>query len=133
MSTPLTDEQLAAIKARADRVSVMPDHPGSYFTFKDSAEDVPALTAEVERLKAHWAEWEWAEMLTHQSCGHGKHADWWVDSEHNHLCPWCEIERLKAERERIREYSEHIRKSGNGAYAKAGRTLLEMFDGEATP
>lgn len=33
----------------------------------------------------------WAETLTNQSCAAGKHADWWVDSEYNHACPWCEL------------------------------------------
>ena len=39
----------------------------------------------------------WAEMLTHQECAAKKHPDWFIDSEHNILCPWCEIDRLKAD------------------------------------
>lgn len=50
--------------------------------------------AEVQKLRA---DLEPYEMLTAQQCQNGKHADWAVDSEHNHLCPWCRIAELKAE------------------------------------
>lgn len=49
LSTPLTGESLAEVRARAARAACAPDHPGSYFSMKDSAEDVPALLAEVRR------------------------------------------------------------------------------------
>lgn len=55
-----------------------------------------ALTPHVEAMlsKAR-AEFQWAEMLTHQSCPAGKHPDWFIDSEHNLLCPWCEIDKIR--------------------------------------
>lgn len=28
----------------------------------------------------------------------------------------------------VREYAQHIHRSGNGSYSKAGRTILEMLD-----
>jgi hypothetical protein len=34
--------------------------------------------------------------LTPQTCPAGLHADWAVDSEHDHACPWCEIDALRA-------------------------------------
>jgi hypothetical protein len=55
--------------------------------------DVPALLAEVHRLRAELAEYE---VLNPQQCPAGKHADWLVDSEHTHACPWCEIDRQRA-------------------------------------
>jgi hypothetical protein len=55
--------------------------------------DVPALLAEVRRLRAELGEYE---VLNPQRCPAGKHADWLVDSEYAHACPWCEIERLRA-------------------------------------
>jgi hypothetical protein len=47
--------------------------------------------------EAELAELRWAEMLTGQECENGKHADWFVDSEHNHLCPWCRIQKAEAQ------------------------------------
>jgi hypothetical protein len=55
-------------------------------------EDVPALLAEIRRLRAELAEYE---PLNPQQCPAGKHADWLVDSEYAHACPWCQIEALK--------------------------------------
>lgn len=34
------------------------------------------------------------EMLAPQQCPAGLHADWLVDSEYTHACPWCQIEKL---------------------------------------
>ncbi|MEH0552538.1 hypothetical protein [Streptomyces sp. B21-101] len=55
--------------------------------------DVPALLAEIRRLRAELAEYE---VLNPQQCPKGVHADWLVDSEYAHVCPWCENERLRA-------------------------------------
>jgi len=52
-------------------------------------EDVPVLLAEVRRQRADLAAYE---MLAPQQCPAGKHADWLVDSEYAHACPWCQIE-----------------------------------------
>ncbi|MFI8535406.1 hypothetical protein ACIGMX_34815 [Streptomyces aquilus] len=40
------------------------------------------------------------EPLNAQQCPKGLHADWLVDSEHTHACPWCRIAELEAERKR---------------------------------
>lgn len=53
--------------------------------------DAGALQAENERLKA---ELEPYEVLNPQQCSKGAHADWLVDSEHSHACPWCRIAEL---------------------------------------
>jgi hypothetical protein len=37
------------------------------------------------------------DCFTIQHCDAGEHADWAVDSENTHACPWCEVERLTAE------------------------------------
>lgn len=42
------------------------------------------------------AELEPYERLNPQQCPAGKHADWLVDSEYAHACPWCRIEQLAA-------------------------------------
>lgn len=35
--------------------------------------------------------------MTPQTCPAGLHADWAVDSEHDHACPWCRIAELENE------------------------------------
>lgn len=58
------------------------------------ADDLDAARrADTDRI----AELEPYEMLTPQQCPAGKHADWLVDSEYAHACPWCQIEELRAE------------------------------------
>lgn len=57
-------------------------------------DDAGPLVAEVRRLRAELAPYE---MLAPQQCQAGKHADWLVDSEYAHACPWCQIEELRAE------------------------------------
>ncbi|MFF4479488.1 hypothetical protein ACFY1A_21055 [Streptomyces sp. NPDC001520] len=37
------------------------------------------------------------EAMTPQKCPKGVHADWAVDSEETHTCPWCERDELLAE------------------------------------
>lgn len=49
----MTPERLAEIRERAKRCEVVPDHPGSMFSWQDSAKDVPALLAELEKVRAH--------------------------------------------------------------------------------
>lgn len=61
---------------------------------------VPLVEARVEARGAAFA---WAEMLTGQSCTDPEHPDWYVDSEHNHRCPWCAIQGAEAEAAELRE------------------------------
>jgi Lon protease-like protein len=51
VAEPLSDERLAEIRQRAERCQFVPDHPGSMFTWQDSAKDVPTMLAEVARLR----------------------------------------------------------------------------------
>lgn len=37
------------------------------------------------------------EVLNPQQCPKGLHADWLIDSEYTHTCPWCRIAELEAE------------------------------------
>lgn len=57
------------------------------------AEQGARANQELKRLRAELAEYE---VMNPQQCPAGKHADWLVDSEHTHACPWCEIEKLRA-------------------------------------
>lgn len=69
---------------------------------------------ELEQLRAELAEYE---PLNPQQCPTGLHADWLVDSEHTHACPWCRIAELEAElaaakdrhKENLRHADEHLR------------------------
>lgn len=75
------DEDWAQVQADAAYIAAMPP------------EVATALVAEVRRLRAELTEYE---VLNPQQCPAGTHADWLVDSEHAHACPWCENERLRA-------------------------------------
>ena len=83
---PLTDQQLDELQQLIDRttpVGAVTASPGL----------LGMLVAEVRRLRSEHAPYE---MLAPQQCAAGKHADWLVDSEYAHACPWCEIEKLRA-------------------------------------
>lgn len=60
----MSAERLAEIRERAERCKFVPDHPGSMFTWQDSAQDVPDLLAEVERLRAELARWDGHDAVT---------------------------------------------------------------------
>lgn len=49
------------------------------------------------------------DEMTAQQCPAGVHADWAVNSEHAHACPWCELDRLRAELEQAR--AAHFREA----------------------
>lgn len=83
----LTPERLAEAKSLLRTESSISFHSAR------AKESMLLLVAEVESLQA---ELEPYEMLTGQECENGIHADWAVDSEHNHLCPWCRIAELEA-------------------------------------
>ena len=53
-------------------------------------------TNELAALRARVAELENYERLSPQQCPKGLHADWLVDSEYAHDCPWCRIDDLGA-------------------------------------
>ena len=53
-----------------------------------------SMAREIEQLKKELSEYE---VLSPQQCPKGVHADWLVDSEYAHACPWCQIEELRAQ------------------------------------
>lgn len=57
--------------------------------------DLDAARTELDKEREHRREFEFAEMLTHQECPKKKHPDWFMDTEYNHLCPWCEVEEAR--------------------------------------
>ncbi|MFD8404626.1 hypothetical protein ACFV1G_08080 [Streptomyces anulatus] len=54
-----------------------------------SPESAAELVALREELSAY-------EVMNPQQCPAGKHADWLVDSEYTHACPWCRVAELEA-------------------------------------
>lgn len=60
-----------------------------------------------DALDARIVELAWAEMLAGQSCPVGKHSDWFVDSDYNHLCPWCSLDTAHALLARARPRIRH--------------------------
>jgi hypothetical protein len=57
---------------------------------------VKAAETEVAALRARVAELADYERLSPQQCPKGLHADWLVDSEYAHACPWCRVAELEA-------------------------------------
>ncbi|MGW1388431.1 hypothetical protein [Streptomyces griseoluteus] len=77
-------------------------------------ETVSRIAAERDQAQADLAEYE---PLNPQQCPAGKHADWLVDSEHTHACPWCRIAEL--ERPAIEAKRNEIRSSFGSTIAQA--------------
>jgi len=94
---PVTEIQLMYLVAAVERI----------VTARLAARD-----AEVEELA-------WAEMLTHQECAAKKHPDWFIDSEHNILCPWCRAEAAEAEVADLRAKVETQRIAAKTAQQRA--------------
>lgn len=116
MSQPPTEQQLDEIAGRAAGLyeyATVAD-PEVQAALDDLAGiDAPALIAEIRRLRtktrtlgelaarreseliARRAELAAVEMLAPQQCPAGRHADWLVDSEYAHACPWCRIADLE--------------------------------------
>lgn len=49
--------------------------------------------ARIAELETELSEYE---QLSPQQCPKGVHADWLVDSEYAHACPWCQIDGLRS-------------------------------------
>ena len=62
------------------------------YTSFDADGTVNVLLAEIDRQRAELAAFE---MLAPQQCPAGLHADWLVDSEYAHACPWCRVADLE--------------------------------------
>lgn len=94
--TPLTEQQLDEITTRAAHLheyATLTDGPLQADADQLTGEDVPVLVAGIRRQRTELAA---VEMLAPQQCPAGLHADWLVDSEYAHACPWCQIESLRA-------------------------------------
>jgi hypothetical protein len=75
------------------------EHGTSVFTPEHEAETAAKKqAARVAELEKQLAEYE---PLNPQQCPKGLHADWLVDSEYTHACPWCRIAELEAELARV--------------------------------
>jgi hypothetical protein len=75
----------------------------------------------------------WAEMLTHQECAAKKHPDWFIDSEHNLLCPWCEIDRLRARLRAVDDFVDDMAPTySTGEQAGNALRVLNRLIDEAT-
>ncbi|MFJ8006148.1 hypothetical protein [Streptomyces fagopyri] len=59
---------------------------------------IPTTTPAEEQLRAELSEYE---QMSPQQCPKGEHADWLVDSEYAHACPWCRIAELEAGGDRV--------------------------------
>lgn len=59
-----------------------------------NALDLVTPKVDVDKLRAELAA---TEMLAPQQCPAGLHADWLVDSECAHTCPWCQIDKLRTD------------------------------------
>ncbi|MFF1483106.1 hypothetical protein ACIGZH_01815 [Streptomyces sp. NPDC058319] len=59
------------------------------------------------------------EEMSPQQCPARTHADWAVDSEQIHSCPWCEVERLRAEWEAERRELNGMVRTSNAAAIEA--------------
>lgn len=108
MTEPITEQQLDEIQAKAaelrerlDRKNPWPSDNESHWIadgWKSGTRNAldklhaEALIAEVRRQRTELAA---VEMCAPQQCPAGKHADWLVDSEYAHACPWCQIESLR--------------------------------------
>lgn len=97
-----------------------------YGYYDNNPEPILALCTEVEDLRARLAEVEWAEMLTGQSCPKDKHPDWFIDSEHNHPCPWCRIAEVEAERDELDGRFENLANRAEGYLSRAEKAEARL-------
>jgi hypothetical protein len=84
LRTELDERDATEIRAALDAVFPLPVGPACDEVLRDELE---------QRNK----DLEPYEVLNPQQCPAGLHADWLVDSEYTHTCPWCELDRLRAE------------------------------------
>lgn len=94
MTSPTTDQQLDDYEAAIGAYQRHPEIGFPCCSAHPAADAGAALVAEVRRQRAELAA---VGMLAPQQCPAGLHADWLVDSEYAHACPWCQIDRLRTD------------------------------------
>lgn len=93
---PLADAMVAAVPAEtvAQAEQIMAEFIERRKIEKTGVTVWQEQRDEIDRLRAELAEYE---PLNPQQCPKGLHADWLVNSEHTHACPWCQIAELRTE------------------------------------
>lgn len=71
------------------------------------------------------------DRFTVQQCPAGVHADWAADTENAHACPWCEVERLRAELTQAR--AARLEWSRTADHAELVRWAEALVDADLTP
>ncbi|MFJ1995282.1 hypothetical protein [Streptomyces asiaticus] len=66
------------------------------------------------------------DVMTPQQCPKGLHADWMVDSEHAHACPWCELDQARAELGRATRAFETLMQKHDKTKAERDELLDEL-------
>jgi len=133
---PQYAKQADVIVRLADKVQRGAVRPNNLLSLppQGGPEDIPALRAELDQLRK---DLESYEVLNPQQCPAGKHADWLVDSEHTHTCPWCELEARPSRTKVLREAAELGRELSRQGYSaqEIAKRLDRMADeaGAATP
>lgn len=89
---PPTEQQLDEIAKAVADYQQHPDIGFACCSAHPAADAGAALLAEVRRQRTELAVFE---MLAPQQCPAGLHADWLVDSEYAHACPWCRVAELE--------------------------------------
>ncbi|GAA3372238.1 hypothetical protein GCM10017744_102940 [Streptomyces antimycoticus] len=63
------------------------------------------------------------DTMTPQACPKGVHADWAVDSEDTHTCPWCALDQARAESDKHRNERDELKKRVAELDRELGKTI----------
>lgn len=95
-SVPTTD--IDTLRERATRhAHESVDRYWGHFDDIQTALGETVISPLLETVSRLVAEHEPYEGLTDQGCEAGKHPTWLIESPDHHACPWCEIDRLRAQ------------------------------------
>ncbi|MFL3869178.1 hypothetical protein LT966_21505 [Streptomyces griseobrunneus] len=96
-------EQVRRLLAAADGFGFDGLEPHDYQKHASVVLDmIRPLVSRVAELEKQLAEYE---VMNPQQCPAGKHADWSVNSEYTHACPWCRIAELEAQAEKVTAFA----------------------------
>ncbi|MFJ5151415.1 hypothetical protein ACIQCF_07470 [Streptomyces sp. NPDC088353] len=87
------DEHLRSMNEELQRYAKGTEAPVLWSVYNKMHGRAATAEARVTELESELAEYE---PLNPQQCPKGLHADWLIDSEHTHACPWCRIAELEA-------------------------------------